>query len=236
MSALFPRWSNTAYRLSLVAIASVVPASMAGAMVYVRTPWNTSEGDAVDQPVQFDHRHHVIDDQIDCIYCHTGAESSAYAGVPATDVCMGCHTQIWNESPLLETVRRSYFSGQPVPWNRVHDLPDFVYFDHAVHVQRGVGCVACHGRVDRMARVYQTQSLSMGFCLDCHRDAGQLAPRTAASRPHLAAGAEGGFETNDEDGAAQPALFGSVATPLPSTLSLGPARHDALTTCSACHR
>jgi hypothetical protein len=199
-------------------------------MVYVRTPWNTGTGDAIDQPVQFDHRHHVIDDEIDCIYCHTGAESSDYAGVPATDVCMGCHAQIWNESPLLETVRRSYFSGRAIPWNRVNDLPDFVYFNHAVHVQRGVGCVECHGRVDRMARVYETQSLSMGFCLDCHSRASELpAARAPADGIQGAAGAEG-------EQAAQPALFGQLAIGEGSALSLGPKRHDALTTCSACHR
>jgi hypothetical protein len=243
MSALFPRWSNTAFRLSLVAIAGVALAGVAGAMVYVRTPWNTGVADAVDQPVQFDHRHHVIDDGIDCIYCHVGAESSDYAGVPATDVCMGCHAQIWNESPLLETVRRSYFSGQAVPWNRVHDLPDFVYFNHAVHVQRGIGCVACHGRVDRMARVYETRALSMGFCLDCHRNAAELPPAASAGAPAESGAADVRREkdTRDEgpggdDGIPQPALFGSVPTGEGSALSLGPARHDALTTCSACHR
>jgi hypothetical protein len=228
MNALFPRWSNTAYRLALLALVSVAPLGIAGAMVYVRTPWNTGVGDAVDQPVQFDHRHHVIDDEIDCLYCHSGAESSDYAGVPATDVCMGCHAQIWNESPLLETVRRSYFSGQAIPWNRVHDLPDFVYFNHAVHVQRGVGCVECHGRVDRMARVYRAQSLSMGFCLDCHSRASEL-PEASISADARANGSEG-------EGVTQPALFGRLAIGDGSALSLGPKRHDALTTCTACHR
>jgi hypothetical protein len=236
MNALFPRWSNTAYRLALLALLSLGPIGIAGAMVYVRTPWNTGSGDAVDQPVQFDHRHHVIDDGIDCIYCHTGAESSDYAGVPATDVCMGCHAQIWNESPLLETVRRSYFSGQAIPWNRVHDLPDFVYFNHAVHVQRGVGCVECHGRVDRMARVYQTQSLSMGFCLDCHSRASEL-PEASATPSGGAVAARGVAPRSGEgDGEAQPALFGRLAFGEGPALSLGPKRHDALTTCSACHR
>lgn len=234
MKPLFPRWSNTAFRLALVALFGVALIGLTGAMVYVRTPWNTGEDDAVDQPVQFDHRHHVIDDEIDCIYCHTGAETSGYAGVPATDVCMGCHAQIWNESPLLETVRRSYFSGQAIPWNRVHDLPDFVYFNHAVHVQRGVGCVACHGRVDRMARVYETRDLSMGFCLDCHRDASQLPEARVA--PRAPGRAAGGDVVSVDDAELQPALFGSIQTDRGSELSLGPKRHDALTTCSACHR
>src|SRR5262245_11939256 len=161
MSALFPRWTNTAYRLALGALLGAGPAALVGFMVYVRTPWNTGEGEATQQPVPFDHRHHALDDRIDCIYCHSGAEVSDYAGVPTSDVCMGCHSQVWQESPLLEPVRRSYFSGTPIAWNRVHDLPDFVYFSHAVHVQRGVGCASCHGRVDEMARVYPVQSLQM---------------------------------------------------------------------------
>jgi hypothetical protein len=147
---------------------------------------------------------------------------------------MGCHAQIWNESPLLETVRRSYFSGQAIPWNRVHDLPDFVYFSHAVHVQHGVGCVACHGRVDRMARVYRTRDLSMGFCLDCHRNASELPqPRVAAV---ALARAPGGDVASMNEAEAQPALFGNIQADQSPELSLGPKRHDALTTCSACHR
>ena len=97
-------------------------------------------------------------------------ETNATAGIPSTDKCMGCHSQIWLQSPLLEPVRRSYFSGAPIPWNRVHDLPDFVYFNHSIHVSSGVGCVSCHGHVDRMARVYQVATLTMGWCLDCHRN------------------------------------------------------------------
>jgi hypothetical protein len=169
MPALFPPWSNTALRLALGAGALGAVAVPAGLMVYVRTPWNTGQGQVVDQPVEFDHRHHVSDDHIDCVYCHSGAETSRFAGLPASEVCMGCHAQIWDSSPLLENVRRSYFSGQPLPWNRVHDLGDFAYFDHAVHVQRGLGCVTCHGRVDQMARLEKVAPLTMQWCLDCHR-------------------------------------------------------------------
>jgi hypothetical protein len=226
MRALFPRWTNTAYRLALGALFGVAPVVLVGLMIYVRTPWNTGQFEAVEQPVQFDHRHHVIDDEIDCVYCHRGAESSDYAGVPSTDVCMGCHAQVWNGSALLDGVRRSYFSGQPIPWNRVHDLPDFVYFNHAVHVQRGVGCAACHGRVDEMARVFPTQPLNMGFCLDCHRRAGEL-PERRSTTPSL----EGADER-----AVQPALFGVVSEAADSHFVLGPGRVDSLTTCTACHR
>lgn len=176
MPALFPRWTNTVFPLVLASSALAIPGSAVGLMVFVRSPWNTGQLEPVDQPVQFDHRHHVVDDEIDCVYCHRGAETSRFAGIPATDVCMGCHSQVWSDSPLLEPVRRSYFSGRPISWNRVYDLPDFVYFDHAVHVKKGVRCATCHGRVETMARVHQVAPLSMGWCLDCHRqaDAGRL--------------------------------------------------------------
>jgi hypothetical protein len=139
-------------------------------MIFVRTPLRRGQFDPIDQPVEFDHRHHSGDDAIDCQYCHSTAAKSPSAGIPSTDVCMGCHSQVWSKSPLLEPVRRSYFSGSPIPWNRVHDVPDFVYFSHEAHVNHGVGCVSCHGRVDQMARVYQVASLTMGWCLDCHRE------------------------------------------------------------------
>ena len=127
-------WSDTAIRVVLCLLAAAVVAAMVLPMIYVRTPYNQQREFPLDQPVQFDHRHHVRDDGIDCRYCHSGAERGPYAGIPATEVCMGCHAQIWNRSPMLEPVRRSYFSGQPLRWNRVHDLPDFVYFNHSVHV------------------------------------------------------------------------------------------------------
>ena len=171
MAALFPPYSNTWFRAALTGLLLAPVALLTFLATYVRTPWNTQQFVRVDQPVEFDHRHHVVDDEIDCLYCHPGAEISRYAGVPATEVCMGCHSQVWSQSPLLEGVRRSYFSGAPIAWNRVHDLPDFAYFDHSVHFRRGVGCVHCHGRVDQMARIEKVESLSMGFCLDCHRAA-----------------------------------------------------------------
>jgi hypothetical protein len=117
----------------------------------------------------------VQDDGIDCGYCHYDAERSRYAGVPPTEVCMGCHSQIWNQSPLLATVRASMFQGSPIVWNRVHQLPDFVQFEHAPHLGKGIGCVSCHGRLDTMAQVYAVAPLTMQWCLDCHR----------APEPHL---------------------------------------------------
>lgn len=169
-SSIYPRWANPVYRAVIVALLLGGASLVAGPMLYVRTPYNTSQFVPWQQPVEFDHRHHVRDNGIDCLYCHSAAQRSASAGVPTTGVCMGCHAQIYNQSPLLEPVRRSYFSGTPINWKRVHDLPDFVYFDHSVHVTNGIGCTNCHGDVGRMARVVQTQPLTMGWCLDCHRD------------------------------------------------------------------
>ncbi len=170
MAPLFPRWSNTVFRLVGAAVLATPLVAVAGLMLYVRSPLHTGQNDPIEQPVQFDHRHHVSDEGIDCRYCHQTVERSPSAGVPATEVCMGCHGQIWNKSPLLDPVRASYFQDEPIRWERVHRLPDFVYFNHAAHVNKGVGCVSCHGRVDRMALVEQVAPLTMGWCLDCHRN------------------------------------------------------------------
>jgi hypothetical protein len=178
MKTVFSSGADTVFRVVLVVLFLAVVALVGGPMVYVRGPVHQKREFPLDQPVQFDHRHHVRDDGIDCLYCHDGATRSAFAGVPATDVCMGCHSQVWPRSVQLEPVRRSYFSGQPLRWNRVHHVPDYVYFNHAIHVNKGVGCVSCHGRVDQMALDYQVAPLSMGWCLDCHRDpAPHLRPR-----------------------------------------------------------
>ena len=120
------------------------------------------------QPVQFSHNHHVSGLGIDCRYCHTSVEVSASAGIPATETCMSCHSQIWKESPMLAPVRESFASGKPLRWTRVHDVPDFVYFNHSVHVAKGIGCETCHGRVDEMPLMRRTATLQMNWCLSCH--------------------------------------------------------------------
>jgi hypothetical protein len=170
MGAGFPPWSNTALRIGLFVIVASAVGSILLLMAFVRSPWRRAQFDEIDQPVLFDHRHHTQDDGIHCLHCHHTALRAAPAGIPSTDKCMGCHNQIWNQSPLIEMVRRSYFSGAPIPWNRVHSVPGFTYFDHSIHVNKGVGCATCHGRVDQMARVYQAASLTMAWCLDCHRE------------------------------------------------------------------
>ena len=123
-----------------------------------------------EQPVPFSHKHHVTDDGIDCRYCHTSVETSHFAGLPATEICMSCHSQIWTNAEMLEPVRASYRTGKSLQWTRVYDLPDFVYFNHAIHVNKGVGCSTCHGRVDQMPVVSQAASLQMEWCLQCHRN------------------------------------------------------------------
>lgn len=210
---LYPRWSNTVYRLALLGLALTAVAVVTLPMLYVRTTYNTSQLVPWEQPVEFDHRHHHRDDGIECLYCHPAAERSPNAGVPTTAVCMGCHAQIWNGSPLLEVVRRSYFSGQPINWKRVHDVPDFVYFDHSVHVARGVPCETCHGDVGSMARVAQVQPLTMGWCLDCHRQSRVAPPPRTAP---------------DDTWEASLDMFTDPRTP-DREITL-------LTTCTACHR
>ncbi|MEO6950842.1 MAG: cytochrome c3 family protein [Polyangia bacterium] len=170
MRVSFPSWSDTAFRIALLAMVALPLALVSALLIWVRTPYYENRGYVNDQPVQFDHRHHVADDGIDCLYCHGDALRSKNAGVPSTELCMGCHAQVWPASIALEPVRRSYYSGVPLHWNRVHKLADYVYFDHSIHVNKGVGCSSCHGRVDQMALDYQVAPLTMGWCLECHRD------------------------------------------------------------------
>jgi hypothetical protein len=137
--------------------------------LWIRSPYATRAEVVRDQPVPFSHDHHTSGLGIDCRYCHTTVENSAFAGMPSTEVCMGCHSQIWKDSPLLAPVRASFQESKPLRWTRVHDLPDFVYFNHGIHVSRGVACESCHGRVDRMPLMRAEHSLHMEWCLDCHR-------------------------------------------------------------------
>jgi len=129
----------------------------------------TRQGVPREQPVPFSHEHHVGGLGIDCRYCHTTVEVSGTAGVPPTKICMNFHSEMWAASPTLSPVRRSWESGRSIAWTRVHDLPGFVYFNHSIHVQKGFGCVTCHGRVDRMPLMWQDAPLTMEWCLDCHR-------------------------------------------------------------------
>ncbi|ADO74528.1 cytochrome c3 family protein [Stigmatella aurantiaca] len=167
---LFPRWTNTVSRLSVAGLLAVPAISIGGLLAYARSPHVTNQNQPIEQPIEFDHRHHAGDEQIDCRYCHWTVENAPSAGIPSTTVCMSCHAQIWNKSPYLTEVRKAFFADQPIPWVRVHNLPDFVYFNHSIHVNKGVGCATCHGRVDQMAAIEQASTLTMAWCLDCHRN------------------------------------------------------------------
>ena len=166
---VFHHSTNTLSRLSIYgALFAVAFALWLGREVN-RSPYVTQADVAREQPVPFSHAHHVGGIGIDCRYCHTTAEVSATAGIPPTKTCMNCHSQIWSGSPMLEPVRASFRTGTSIQWTRVHDLPDFVYFNHSAHVNKGVGCSTCHGRVDRMPLMWQEASLHMEWCLECHR-------------------------------------------------------------------
>jgi hypothetical protein len=138
--------------------------------VYVRSSYGTDEGNLIVQPVPFSHEHHVGVLGIDCRYCHDTVEDSSFANFPPTKTCMNCHSQIWVGSSMLEPVRASYQNNEPLRWHRVYNLPGFVYFDHSIHVHKGVGCTTCHGHIDEMPFTYQVPSLLMEWCLDCHRN------------------------------------------------------------------
>jgi len=178
MPQVFHRSANTISRVSVFG-AIIILAGVAWALAEIqRSPYNTRAFVARSQPVQFSHKHHAGDDGIDCRYCHTSVETSSFAGLPPTATCMNCHSQLFANSPLLEPVRESFRTGKPIAWTRVHDLPDFVYFNHSIHVNKGVGCSTCHGRVDQMPLMWNVASLHMEWCLDCHRDpAKRIRPR-----------------------------------------------------------
>lgn len=169
MSNIFPKSAN---RLPLqIAIYLFVLVGLATAGVtYYMTPKYTRVGYAPVQPVPYSHALHVGQLGLDCRYCHSNIEQSGYANLPTSQTCMNCHNQVKKDSPLLAVVRKSYETGEPVPWVQIHQTPDYVYFNHAVHVNRGVSCVECHGKINEMEVVSHEKSLSMGFCLDCHRN------------------------------------------------------------------
>ena len=180
MSQIFHRTTNIYSRLSLLAVLAFL--ALLGSVVAALhlSGYNTGQDVFIEQPIQFSHAHHAGGMGIDCRYCHTTVETSAFANIPPTKTCMNCHSQIWNTAPILEPVRASFREDKPLRWTRVHDLPDFVYFDHSIHVAKGVGCTTCHGQVDRMPLMWQEQSLQMEWCLDCHRQPERyVRPRSA---------------------------------------------------------
>jgi len=173
MAQVFDRSSNALARASLVLTGLIVIALGVALNSLQRSPWVTRQGQRPDQPVPFSHKHHVEGLGLQCQYCHTSVEKSSYAGIPPTKTCMNCHSQIWTDAQLLEPVRESWATGKSINWIRVHDLPDYVYFNHEIHVNKGIGCASCHGRVDEMPLMYEENTLQMEWCLNCHRDPGK---------------------------------------------------------------
>jgi len=218
MAQVFPRSANWASKASILA-ALLIVASILGVVLNInRIDYVSMVDVAIDQPVHFSHKHHVTGMGIDCRYCHTTVEVSAFAGVPPTETCMTCHSQIWTEAPILEPVRASFRDNKPIEWNRVHDLPDFVYFNHSIHVNQGIGCQSCHGQVDQMPLMKKAHTLNMEWCLDCHRDPAQfIRPREQV------------FNMNYEYPANQETLGKSLVADYDVQTS-------QLTNCSICHR
>ena len=244
---------NTFSRVTIFGAVFLLAGALWLASVWSRSNYVTEVGVVRDQPVPFSHEHHVAGLGLDCRYCHTSVETSASAGMPSTATCMNCHARIWNQSPLLEPVRASYRTGESLEWTRVHDLPDFVYFNHSVHVAAGVGCASCHGRVDKMPLMWREHSLHMDWCLACHRNPEpHRRPReevfnlawkpptneSAASGSHAAQTsdhADGGAGHAKADDIHLAALEITAAIP-PGYESDVARQVTILTSCSTCHR
>ena len=170
MPQIFPRSFNAYAKVSILIAVLFVSGVIGLMMKLVRSSYQTRQGLVLPQPVPFSHDHHTATLGIHCVYCHTSVEESAVAGVPPTETCMNCHSQIWVDSPMLEPVRASWRNQEPIRWNKVYDLPDYVYFNHSIHIKKGVGCKTCHGPVNEMPLLYRATSLQMSWCVDCHRN------------------------------------------------------------------
>jgi hypothetical protein len=219
MPQLFHRSANTLARVSIFGGIFILAGIGLAVMGFFRSPYFLGTSVAVEQPIPFSHKHHVGDVGLDCRYCHNSVETSAFAGIPPTKTCMNCHTQLFPESPMLAPARESYRTNSPLVWNRVHRLADFVYFDHSIHVNKGVGCQSCHGRVDLMPLIWQVESLQMEWCLACHR-----APeRFVRPRDQV-------FNMNY----APPADQATLGRALVKEYKIADSRK--LTSCSTCHR
>ena len=216
MPQIFHPSTNTISRLTIFGGAILVVGLVTALAAINRSSYVTEVGVARSQAVQFSHKHHVSDDGIDCRYCHTTVEQSAFAGIPSTSICMSCHKQIWVDSPILEPVRASFRTGKSIEWIRVHDLPGYVYFDHSIHVNKGVGCVTCHGRVDDMPLMWREHSLYMEWCLECHRNP----ERFVRPREHV-------FSMDWQPPSDQIALGQKLVRQY---------KIERLTSCSVCHR
>ena len=213
---MFPKWVDRLRDVLLVIVLGVLPVYLVTLVWYGFSPKTTDVGYAPVQPIPYSHALHAGQMGIDCRYCHNTVGVAAHAAIPPTQTCMNCHAKIRATSPKLALLRESYTTGKPVPWVKVHDLPDYAYFNHSAHVTRGVGCVECHGRVDKMEVVYQAKPLSMGWCLDCHRNPDRYL-RPPSEVTNMAWTPEG-----------DPAAYGAQ---LRAAANLNPSQD-----CSTCHR
>ncbi|HTK38639.1 MAG TPA: cytochrome c3 family protein [Pyrinomonadaceae bacterium] len=170
MAQFFNRSANNIARISMIAVVVLSGVAFYAYTQLARSSYLTGRYLEIEQPVQFSHKHHAGDDGIDCRYCHTTVETAASAGIPPTQTCMNCHSQLWSDAPYLEPIRASFRDNKPLQWTRVHDLPEYVYFNHSIHVAKGVGCSTCHGQIDNMPAVFQENTLQMEWCLSCHRN------------------------------------------------------------------
>jgi Cytochrome c7 and related cytochrome c/Class III cytochrome C family len=170
MGQFFNRSSNLLSRVTLILCVLLAPALFFLPWFIDRSPYVTYQNVPRNQPVPFSHRHHANELGIDCRYCHTSVEKSSFAGLPATEICMTCHSEIWKNSATLEPVRASYRDNTPIRWTRVNMLPEFVYFDHSIHIAKGIGCTTCHGPIGTMTLTWAGGEMKMGWCLNCHRD------------------------------------------------------------------
>jgi hypothetical protein len=170
MAQIFHPSFNTLSRVSIFGAVLFLGAGVWAWDTLLRSPYNTQVDVARQQPVPFSHKHHVQDLGLDCRFCHASVEESAFAGIPPTKTCMACHATIWKDAEMLAPVRASMKSDLPIAWTRVHDLPDFAYFDHSIHLKKGIGCTTCHGAVERMPLTWREATLNMDWCLACHRD------------------------------------------------------------------
>jgi len=222
MPQIFHRSFNTVSKVTIFGAVFLLAALAWVMRTLARSSYVTGAHTALVQPVQFSHEHHAGRLRIDCRFCHNSVEQSSFAGMPSTKTCMTCHHEIWFGSPELEPVRESYRSlqtvAQPIAWQRVHHLAEFAYFDHSIHVRKGIGCSSCHGRVDQMAILYQTETLLMEWCLDCHRD----------PKPHLRRQRD--IYNFDWQG------LESEATQQELLQTYGIRSPRELTSCSVCHR
>jgi hypothetical protein len=229
---VFPRWANTVALASILGMAFCFPL-LAGLLVAInRSPYVTRIDVPLDQPVPFSHAHHVGGLGIDCRYCHVTVETSSYAGIPSTETCMTCHSQVWKDAPVLQPVRDSFFTGSALQWNRVNNVPDFVFFDHSAHVNKGVACRECHGAVEQMPLVSKQKTLFMGWCLECHRhpDGAMGNPADVyRSRP----ASPDRMHVHSWLQAQNPRSEPPRAIPEPATRAVAIER---LTDCTACHR